>query len=503
MTDLFALSSAETSTFREVGLPKELWDHQRAALEYIVRARRVFLADEVGVGKTAVALAAVRLLNSFPVLVVPPAYLRYNWQRAIDEWLPGMRIRVVEPGENLGDLGFDFYIVSYNLLGQRDKEKKVGLNPLAKELMKRPLKAIICDESHALKTTTSFRQKAVRKIALGVPTRILIGANPLESKPKELIPQLDILDQLGQFHNAWSFLQRYCNRYGENERSRNKFQKWDFSGARNLVELNHKLRSSCLIQRDKTQVHKSLPPLTQALVHLPITNRAEYTQAENDFANWLTTQSKEEELSALRAPSLVRLAVLKRLASEGKRAAAEDWINGFLEDNPNQQLVVFTYLRETAEYFSVKLNAPAIIGGTSITKREEFIAAFQAKRTRVIIVNVAAGGTGIELYAASNCVFLELDWLPTTHSQAAGRLHRPGQENPVTAWWLLGDGTVEQRIYSEILLEKARVVHDTLKGVDAAGADRGADLLDQMLKGMLPEKGTPARVNPENPAKNP
>jgi SWI/SNF-related matrix-associated actin-dependent regulator 1 of chromatin subfamily A len=472
---LLKLSSAETAEFFETGLAKELWPHQRAALEYVARTRRLLLCDEVGVGKTAVAIAAVQLLNAFPALIVVPAFLRYAWGRAIQEWLPETSLRVVEPGEPLswrieGHMQ-DFVVVSYNLLPK-----------LVTQVQTAPFRALVCDESHAVKNPKAQRTKAVKRVATKIPLRILMTATPVENRPEELVSQLTILDQLEQFRGPWNFLQRYCNANGFMVKDPRGF--WDFSGARNVAELNERLRSTCYVRRTKEQVHKNLPPLTEARVDLEVDNSATCTKAREDFIGWLNENAGPEVvLRAHRAEALARLSVLKRLASVGKRPAAEAWIAAFLENNPKEKLVLFTQLRETAAWYAEVFGAPVIQGGVPVKTRDRLIADFQAfNGIQMIVVNMEAGGAGIELFAASNCAFLELDWVPTTHTQAAGRLHRPGQLNPVTAWFLVGRGTVEEGIW-RLLEEKARVVRATIEGgVEPETAEN--DSLALFLKGM-------------------
>jgi SWI/SNF-related matrix-associated actin-dependent regulator 1 of chromatin subfamily A len=75
---------------------------------------------------------------------------------------------------------------------------------------------------------------------------------------------------------------------------------------------------------------------------------------------------------------------------------------------------------------------------------------------RVIVLNLAAGGVGLTLTAASNVAFVELGWTPGGHDQAEDRAHRIGQTDSVTAWYLLGENTIDQDIYA--LIEEKRAV---------------------------------------------
>ena len=79
----------------EAVLGGELRPFQRAGVDYVVRARRAFLADEQGLGKTVQALAALEADAAYPALVLCPASLKLNWQREAERWLPHRSSAVV------------------------------------------------------------------------------------------------------------------------------------------------------------------------------------------------------------------------------------------------------------------------------------------------------------------------------------------------------------------------------------------------------------------------
>ena len=69
---------------------------QWAGVRYVLDARRAFLADEQGLGKTVEALAALEADGAFPAVVVCPASLKLNWERETAHWLPHRSVAVVE-----------------------------------------------------------------------------------------------------------------------------------------------------------------------------------------------------------------------------------------------------------------------------------------------------------------------------------------------------------------------------------------------------------------------
>ena len=129
-------------------------------------------------------------------------------------------------------------------------------------------------------------------------------------------------------------------------------------------------------------------------------------------------------------------------------------------------------------------NPASIIGGQTDAVRQENIDAFQKGKTNMMIAGLRAGSLGINLTTAHNVLFAELDWTPAIHWQAEDRLHRIGQQSPVFAYYLIGKGTLDEKI-AEVLAAKAAqfefLFNDTLDGFMDVKIDAKRFLLEKFL----------------------
>ncbi len=453
-------SRAAESDFHVEGLGGELRPFQRAGVAYATQTIKCFIADEMGLGKTVQALATLQHLKAFPAIIVCPASLKLNWLRESFKWLPGKGCEVWD-----GKRGWPGHvnIINYDVLG-RQLERLKGLQP----------KAVVFDESHVLKNSRAIRTKAAKEIAAVANVRLCLTGTPVLNRPAELISQLDILGRLQEFGGYWQFVKRYCQAYKSNFGL-------DTSGASNLEELNQRMRATCFIRRNKADVLKELPPKQRSIVPVPISNRAEYQKAERELIAWLKETAMKDETfeaslallseeermekkrehseevaeKARNAEELVRIEALKRLAAHGKMDAVTEWIEDFLESG--EKLVLFAHHVDVVQDLARRFNGDSITGQTPIADRQKAVDRFQKDpAAKVIALNLQAGGVGLTLTAASNVAFIELGWTPGIHDQAEDRCHRIGQHDQVTAWYLLGEQTIDEEIQS--LIDKKRIV---------------------------------------------
>lgn len=502
------LSSARAADLDLEGFGVELYDYQKAGVAYALQARRTFIADEPGLGKTFQAIATIEAAEAYPAVIVVPATLKTNWQREFAMGVGDDRKVLIISGRNPVDPALlaeaDVVIVNYDILGDH-VDALQGINP----------QAAVFDESHYLKNPKAARTVAAQSLADGVPDEGVILAltgTPVTNKTVEFIPQLKILRRLQDIApSEGKFKWEYCDPEQDG-------QYWKFDGASNSEELQRKLRQVCYVRRHKADVLEDLPAKTRqsTVIDLPPAAMKEYRKVEQNVAKYVADRLVEQlraergtnatakgvldalnpkndryrelgfankqefeewtraKIRASAGAHLTQTTVLRRVAAKAKMDAATEWIENFQNDT-GRKLIVFAHHVEVVDELANRYNAPKISGSVSMEDRQRAIDSFQGDpNTRVIVCNIRAAGVGITLTEASDVLFVEQDWTPAAMDQAEDRVHRIGQTaDKVTAHYLLAAGTIDERMYG-VVERKRKVVGAATDGTAIEDEEEGS-----------------------------
>ena len=428
----------------------KLLNFQKEGLDFLLKSSgNALLADEMGLGKTVETLAYLATeKNAFPVLVIAPLVTLNNWQREIVKFLKkksrnGRLIDNASPTSSIirngksKDLGkFDFYIINYELLNKR-KEDLAKLN----------LKTIVCDEVQNLRSKTTKKYSAVKQLAVidSIRYRIGLSGTPIYNRGSEIWPIVDILrpGMLGSFKEFCEYF-CYVNDKGNAIVLENKRK-----------SLREELKKYVMLRRKKSDVLKELKEKVRY---------KEYIDSDSDYyLNELNKiwQKHEEELKSAETAFAKSSSHQRAIQSERQAAGIAkiphviNFVKNIMEIE--ESVVVFCHhraihqlLHESLQQFSPS----SIIGGQTDNFRQEQIDRFQNGETKLMIAGLRAGNLGINLTKARYVIFAELDWSPAIHRQAEDRLHRIGQKNTVFAYYLIGNGTLDDHV-ADILVDKA------------------------------------------------
>lgn len=456
--NLIAMSRKAESDFDVPGMKLPLLPFQRAGVEFIENASgRAIVGDEMGLGKTAEALAYLQLHPDYrPAIIVVPASLKINWDREIHRFMSTKdRVMILSGGKSfdLDLMGGTIYIINYDILSKWI-DKLIAAKPAI----------VIFDEAHLMKNSRvkPKRENAERKGSqrgnagmdlAGAAKRVLcLTGTPIVNRPIELFPLLNMVAP-DAWSNAWRFIKTYCDPNAEKGNT-------DITGAFNLDDLHNRIKP-WFIRRTKDQVLKELPEKRRSTLVVDF----DKSKGSDYLAVMQGIKQVIENSEAERTPSnvLAQIERAKQATCVGKLPAAIDWIKNFLDTNG--KLVVFATHQFTIDQLMETFGdrAVKVTGETTGQKRQDAVDRFQNDpKVRLFVGNIKAAGVGITLTAASDVAFLEYPWTPGDLEQAADRVHRVGQKNSVTVYYLVADGTIEEDIV-ELLQSKAEVlgqVHD-------------------------------------------
>jgi superfamily II DNA or RNA helicase len=461
------------------GFTAELRDYQRAGFRWLARlttwAPGACLADDMGLGKTvqALALLAHRAADG-PALVVAPTSVGFNWTREAARFAPNLRVRMYRGAGRkvlLDDLGpNDVLVTSWDLL-PRDAE---ALTPVR-------FATLVLDEAQAMKNAGTARAKAAA--GLTSDFRLALTGTPVENRVSEL----------------WSLFRVIApGLFGSWDRFRDRFASAiERDGDPRRRKALARLIRPFLLRRLKSQVATELPQRSDVNVEIVLSReeRSLYDHARIALLDDLAAESGPPEqqrfkvlaaltrlrqlschprlldpTSTLPSAKLTRLRELvAELRSEGHRALV------FSQFTRHLALV-----REALTADGVSLRY--LDGSTPEAQRRAEVDAFQAGAGDVFLISLKAGGTGLNLTAATYVIHLDPWWNPAVEDQASDRAHRIGQTQPVTVYRLVARGTIEEQILA-LHADKRELVAGLLDGSGAAAAMKTDELIALLQAG--------------------
>lgn len=457
----------------------DLMAHQSKFVESVRYGHRSFLlADEPGLGKTAQALIAAEVAGAFPLLVVVPNVVKTNWLREVAQWLPQRRPTVVH-GDGVELNAFsDVFIVNYDIL-----DRHVGW------LSKFDFRGMVVDEAHFIKNKESQRSKHVQVLAKTIRARFV---HPLLIA----LTGTPLINQIEDFRMIWQFLGWIDDKKPLGElMARLEATGLTPADPGFFHEARRAVISMGIVRRKKQDVAKDIPARRIADIPVELDSDAgrSIITAERALAARLL-ERYDRVIAARGVPvsgidhDLVRLVssseveetrqddsgdnvfTLVRKIGQAKAVMAADY-TAQLARNVGKVVFFAKHIdvldQAQAHFASVGIATTSLRGDQSSTSRQAAIDAFtNDPNVQVIVCSLLAAGVGVNLQAASNVVLAELSWTSAEQTQAIDRVHRIGQELPVTAWRILAAQTIDTRI-AELIDVKSGLAARALDGEDA------------------------------------
>jgi len=456
------------------------------------------LADDMGLGKTIQVLALLLVLKrqaretwaggnrgngagsrpanrdrilrrgnpsptASPSLLVAPASLLANWASEIERFAPGLSVVIAHPSFMKGDelkafpaerlSRVDLVITSYGALLRLDWLARTAWN------------LVVLDEAQAIKNPDTKQTRAVKK--LDATVRFALTGTPVENRLSDLWSIFDFINPglLGSGRQFASFTKRLA------ERKNNPY-----GPLRDLVR-------PYILRRLKTDrtVIADLPDKTEVKAFCYLTKRQAvlYQQAVAELKDQLESSDGIQRKGVVLA-SLMRFKQIcnhpSQWLGDGAWAEADSGKWARLREiadviaGRQEKVLVFTQFREViaplATFLGSVFGRPGLVlhGETDVGKRKGLVQRFQEDESiPFFILSLKAGGSGLNLTAASHVVHFDRWWNPAVENQATDRAFRIGQTRNVLVHKFVCQGTVEDKIDS-LIESKRQLSNDLLEG---------------------------------------
>jgi non-specific serine/threonine protein kinase len=457
-----------------IGLEATLRKYQAAGVDWLFFLSSLglgaCLADDMGLGKTIQVLALLLALKKQgggkPSLLVLPASLVANWKAEMARFAPSLQAVFVHPSEMAKDRhdraaaapasavdGADVVVTTYGMLLRQ--EWLLGLD----------WRLVVLDEAQAIKNPGSRQTKLVKR--LRADSRIALTGTPVENRLSDLWSLFDFLcpGLLGSQGKFKQFVKRL------NDRTENRY-----GPLRSLVQ-------PYLLRRLKTdrRVIDDLPEKVEVRAYAGLSKRqaALYAKLVAELAETLQTTEGIQRRGLVLA-CLMRLKQLcnhpSQLLGDGRFQPEESGKFSRLAEiceeiaSRQERALVFTQFREMTEplagFLATVFRRPGLVlhGATAVKHRKTLVDQFQREDgPPFFVVSLKAGGTGLNLTAASHVIHFDRWWNPAVENQATDRAFRIGQKRNVLVHKFVCRGTIEERI-DALIEEKRQLAADLIEG---------------------------------------
>ncbi|MBV1790243.1 DEAD/DEAH box helicase [Marinobacterium sp. D7] len=432
------------------GLKADLRPYQRRGYEWLVQNSRLgfgsLLADDMGLGKTLQVICALLHLKEtgqlerHKALVVAPTSLLTNWQHELARFAPALRVQIYHgAGRSLELERHDLVLTSYGLT--RSDSKTLG---------KPHWRALVLDEAQNIKNPASAQTKAIKQLKADI--HIGMSGTPVENRLQEYWSLADFANR-GYLGSLARFREEFAAPI-EKERDQARLERFRkvtgpfilrrLKSDRNIIDdLPDKIESNryCGLSREQAALYQST--VDGMMENLQRSEGIERRGLVFKLLNALKQicNSPAQFLGQERAD----------IEASGKLAAFIEIMSEL--DAAGEKAIIFTQYTGMGELLADSLRrqfgweVPFLHGGLSRPQRDAMVDAFQTERgVRAMILSLKAGGTGLNLTAASQVIHYDLWWNPAVEAQATDRAYRIGQQRSVLVHRLITENTFEEKI---------------------------------------------------------
>ena len=416
-------------------------EHQKVAIEELLKNKKYILADDMGLGKTTSTIIASLETGAKKILIICPASLKINWQREYQ--LYSEKTSYVCEGKNYSE-DAEIVIMNYDIIknfhDSKDRKNSIILNS--------KFDLVIIDEAHYIQNVQAQRTKLINDLVRDIDRLWLLTGTPMTSRPINYFNLLSLVDS-PVAKNWMAYVVRYCSGYQFKVGPR---KVWNVMGASNLEELRDRT-STTVLRRLKEDV-LDLPEKIITPVYLRLRSKL-YEEVMGDYYNWYEKNPEESKNLSIQ---FTKLTQVRQVIAEEKTQHTIELAENIVEQG--KKVIIFCNFTKSLETIVSHFGKSAVRldGSMSKIQRQDAVDRFQEDdKVKVFVGNIKAAGVGITLTAAEAVIMNDLSFLPSDHSQSEDRAYRYGQKNNVLVYYPIFENTIEGIIY-DILNNKKRII---------------------------------------------
>lgn len=432
------------------GLKVQLRDYQLAGVNWIQNKKNngLFgvLADEMGLGKTIQTISFLMLNKGQKSMIIVPTSLIYNWVSEFKKFAPKLKIACIHGDKKKREKlinsisDYDVVLTSYGTINMDiDLYSDIKFDNL------------ILDEGQTIKNLKSKITTNVKKIEADF--KLVLTGTPIENNLMELWSIFDFLK------SGYLF-------------SENEFKRKFLKSGESEIKYLRLLIKQFILRRTKKDVLSELPDKNLQTVYVTMDD-----EQKKIYKDSISTFRKEAKSLNDAISILALLTKLREIALdphliykdyEGKSAKTEKLLEIIKESvKEKKKILVFSQFTGMLDIIKNKMDEAKIKyyyldGSTKASERVNLCNEFnKKKRTKVFLISLKAGGTGLNLTSAEKVIHIDPWWNPAVENQATDRAHRIGQKNEVDVIKLITKGTIEEKIMI-LKEEKSKMISELL-----------------------------------------
>ena len=420
----------------EFDLQIPLRDYQRVATDLALKTGGLLVGDDVGLGKTACSIGMFTDTRTLPALVVTLTHLPRQWQREIGRFAPKLRTHIIKQGTpyEISPIP-DVFIINYHKLSG-------WADTLAKTV-----RSVTWDEVQELRRgDASHKGMAAIHIANSVGFRMGLSATPIYNHGSEMYNVMECI-RPGALGDEAEFQREWTTWNGERIEDPKAFGTY----LRN---------AGLMLRRTREDVQRGLPPLTKV---------PHWIDADFDAIDRIASSADELALAIVNKSALKQEdqfaterefnALLRQATGIAKAPYVAEFVRILMD--AGEQVVLYAWHREVYSLLMDRLRDydPVMYTGTESPKQKDAaVKRFTEKDSRCLLISLRSGAglDGLQHHCRT-VVFGELDWSPGVHEQCIGRVHRDGQLDNVTAYYMLAKAGVDPFMSQVLGIKRSQI----------------------------------------------